>query len=469
MKKSVQFISIFLSFFLLTTSNSFSQGAGYLISFDGLDDYINVDSVSNDAADKSFTIEVWFKSDSGATFKAVFAFNQNNGDNRILIYDQLIYDFYDAQNRYYNNIPSFNEWNYLVVSLDTLNHNISAIINGKEDITLPTTNKVIDADLASIGQEWDPGLITSAHFKGLIDEIRISGKVLTLEEVRERMHRKVTEPNSDLIAYWQFDEGTGNILGDSSGYGNDGLLINGPVWMISTAPIGNGIASTQIISSTGFYEFQNTNFEVNYTSLSGNDTLVCTMINNSPEGILPVDSIITNKYWIVNKFGDGIFLADLTFIFDDSVFSPTDTVKLYTRPSRSDGDWTIIAQASNITNNTATFSNISDYGQFVVGLSQGISEVKTDSEIPLSFELFSNYPNPFNPTTTISWQMPKAGLVTLKIYDVLGREVTTLVNEEVSAGKHETVFNANRFSSGVYFYQLKAGEFVSTKKMILIK
>ncbi len=65
--------------------------------------------------------------------------------------------------------------------------------------------------------------------------------------------------------------------------------------------------------------------------------------------------------------------------------------------------------------------------------------------------------------------MPEPGLVTLKIYDVLGREVFTLVNEELTAGKHETVFDAARFSSGVYFYQLKTGNFIETKKMILIK
>ena len=86
-----------------------------------------------------------------------------------------------------------------------------------------------------------------------------------------------------------------------------------------------------------------------------------------------------------------------------------------------------------------------------------------------TYELSQNYPNPFNPSTTINWQMPKAGLVTLKIYDVLGREVITLVNEELSAGKHEVVFDATRFSSGVYLYQLKAGDSRQSKKMILMK
>lgn len=98
------------------------------------------------------------------------------------------------------------------------------------------------------------------------------------------------------------------------------------------------------------------------------------------------------------------------------------------------------------------------------------TDVESDySTLPNKFEVYQNFPNPFNPTTTIRWQMPETGFVILKIYDVLGREVNTLVNEELSAGKHETVFDASRFSSGVYFYQLKAGNITYTKKMILIK
>ena len=87
----------------------------------------------------------------------------------------------------------------------------------------------------------------------------------------------------------------------------------------------------------------------------------------------------------------------------------------------------------------------------------------------MQYSLSQNYPNPFNPTTIIKWQQPEVGFVTLKIYDVLGNEVASLVNEELTVGKHETVFNASRFSSGVYFYQLKAGSYIETKKMILIK
>jgi hypothetical protein len=85
------------------------------------------------------------------------------------------------------------------------------------------------------------------------------------------------------------------------------------------------------------------------------------------------------------------------------------------------------------------------------------------------FELSQNYPNPFNPTTTIKYQIPNAGFVTLNVYDVLGNEIATLVEEEKPAGSYEVEFNATALPSGIYFYQLRAGSFVQTKKMILIK
>jgi hypothetical protein len=86
-----------------------------------------------------------------------------------------------------------------------------------------------------------------------------------------------------------------------------------------------------------------------------------------------------------------------------------------------------------------------------------------------SFALLPAWPNPFNPTTTIEFVLPRSGFVTLKVYSVLGEEVATLVNGEVSAGLHIVQFDAFRLSSGVYTYRLRAGDFVETRKMILHK
>jgi hypothetical protein len=112
--------------------------------------------------------------------------------------------------------------------------------------------------------------------------------------------------------------------------------------------------------------------------------------------------------------------------------------------------------------------------------------VSVDEQIELQpdkFVLYQNYPNPFNPSTKISYQIPtlptgqagslnhsKGGtLVTLKVHDILGSEVATIVNEEQPAGTYEVEFNASQLSSGIYFYQLKAGDFIQTNKMVLIR
>ena len=92
-----------------------------------------------------------------------------------------------------------------------------------------------------------------------------------------------------------------------------------------------------------------------------------------------------------------------------------------------------------------------------------------DYLVPKSFELSQNYPNPFNPTTTIEFSIPKDANVTLKIYDVLGKEAATLVNDRKAAGTYILNWNASNFSSGLYFYRLNAGEFTETKKMFLVK
>jgi aminopeptidase N len=89
--------------------------------------------------------------------------------------------------------------------------------------------------------------------------------------------------------------------------------------------------------------------------------------------------------------------------------------------------------------------------------------------IPSEFSLEQNYPNPFNPTTTISWQIPGRSAVTLKIFDMLGNEITTLVSEVKESGRYQVEFNSSGLSSGVYFYELKAGDFTSTKKLVVLK
>ena len=103
-----------------------------------------------------------------------------------------------------------------------------------------------------------------------------------------------------------------------------------------------------------------------------------------------------------------------------------------------------------------------------------ITSVKREYDLVNGFTLFQNYPNPFNPTTSIKFVIPSVGtsfmkFVQLKVYDALGREVATLVNELKSPGEYTVRFDATELSSGIYFYKLKAGSFVEAKKMIILK
>jgi subtilisin-like proprotein convertase family protein len=88
---------------------------------------------------------------------------------------------------------------------------------------------------------------------------------------------------------------------------------------------------------------------------------------------------------------------------------------------------------------------------------------------PQQFSLDQNYPNPFNPTTTIQFSVPVQSLVTVKIYDILGREVRTLVNEAKTPGTYKVLFDGNGLASGTYFYRMKSGNFIETKKLLLLK
>jgi hypothetical protein len=92
-----------------------------------------------------------------------------------------------------------------------------------------------------------------------------------------------------------------------------------------------------------------------------------------------------------------------------------------------------------------------------------------DENIPSEFTLSQNYPNPFNPATKIQYSIPEASFVQLKVYDIIGNEVSTLVSEEQSAGSYRVDFDGQGLSSGIYFYKIQTGNYAETKKMNLLK
>ncbi|MDD5360762.1 MAG: C25 family cysteine peptidase [Ignavibacteria bacterium] len=170
---------------------------------------------------------------------------------------------------------------------------------------------------------------------------------------------------------------------------------------------------------------------------------------------------MTSPYFLYN--GTSNLLVEVCF--DNTSWTDYSTVNSTSAPNMT---WAYAND--NLTGCSITGGATQSYRPNVCfTLTTVLGAVNNANLIPNKYELAQNYPNPFNPVTKINFALPKQGLVIMKIYDVLGREIRTLVNEIKQAGNYSVDFNASEFASGVYFYRLESNDFVDVKRMILIK
>jgi hypothetical protein len=141
------------------------------------------------------------------------------------------------------------------------------------------------------------------------------------------------------------------------------------------------------------------------------------------------------------------------------------TGMFFKKYENTDTAWGIIC----FMNRTITYSQLMYILNLLCDYAENITDVEEINGPVVDFYLEQNFPNPFNSMTTIKYQIPELSFVALKVYDVLGNEITSLVNEEKTIGNYQVDFNASSLSSGIYFYKLQVGSFVETKKMILLK
>jgi NedA-like, galactose-binding domain/Secretion system C-terminal sorting domain len=182
------------------------------------------------------------------------------------------------------------------------------------------------------------------------------------------------------------------------------------------------------------------------------------------------DYYIVNK--IILKWGPGFDFASSYRVYNyNNAFLPK---LLFQETSGNGGNDTIQVTDNNLKTLRINFDQSSEqlgYSLLEVEI-YGTKKVTFIDDLPVAiknYKLEQNYPNPFNPASTIWYQIPKAGFVKLKVYDILGNEVATLVNEYKTPNNYEAVFNGSKFASGVYIYQLIVNDFISTKKMVLLK
>ena len=184
-----------------------------------------------------------------------------------------------------------------------------------------------------------------------------------------------------------------------------------------------------------------------------------------------------NYYWD-ERFSPGyvveakIALADIAAAGGDNLFNPLLGMRIPIDFSVNDND----QPGTNLREGIMTYSPFNEdhsYEHPYRWLYTWIGDQWTgvdDNNYPVNrYELYQNYPNPFNPSTSIKYTLEKQGMVTIKIFDILGREVATLINEEQSAGNHTLRFDAKNLSSGAYFYRIESGSFIQVNKMMLLK
>ncbi len=208
-------------------------------------------------------------------------------------------------------------------------------------------------------------------------------------------------------------------------------------------------------------------------------------IDNVIDSLMHTNFVPYVKYPIGNKTDSvgrpfNYTIPDTTFIDDDGNNTLTYTAKLANgnplpgwltfNPSTRNFSGTPSATETDTIRVKAT-DNAGDSAvcTFILSVLNNTGIIRTGSTVPDNYNLGQNYPNPFNPVTCIDFAVPVSGFVTLRIYDMLGREIGTLINEKLSPGTYKAVFNAEMLSSGIYIYTMRSGAFNSTRKMILIK
>ncbi len=179
-----------------------------------------------------------------------------------------------------------------------------------------------------------------------------------------------------------------------------------------------------------------------------------------------------------NKISEGMAIRIINILLEvnQNIFSGNDGGGVYLLP-KGEQKWIAINDGLNnlnirslVVNNDFIFAGAYDGTVWRRPRTELITSIDDSQyELPTDFSLSQNYPNPFNPTTTIKYSIPNSQFVTLKVYDLLGREISTLVNEEKAPGNYEVKFDGSNLSSGVYLYRLQAGSFTQTKKFVLMK
>jgi hypothetical protein len=384
------------------------SSTNYALQFDGVNGYLRLaDANSLGLKNATFTVEQWIKVTNFDGYDEAVLGATDPGELHFTIRDEKPYLGFWGNDLAGNTLLTEGIWYHIAWRYQISSGEQAIFINGQLDKAESGHPAYQKNNILNIGM-----LENANYFTGFIDDFRIWNYLRTEADIQADMNKQLSGLETGLIGYWNFNEGTGTTTFNKTINANHGKLLGGVSWVNSTAPLQPG------------WLFMNA------------DSVVCS----------PHSSIDIELLFDATELNTGDYFASI-IINNSDPFNPTIVVPIHMKVSPTVG-------------------------------------IEDDINIPLVFDLSQNYPNPFNPSTKIKYQIPdqvrndklfvtlsgvEESFVTIKIYDILGREVAALVNQKQKPGRYEVEFNSKNLTSGIYFYRLQAGEFVQTKKMILLK
>ncbi|MCH9028333.1 MAG: T9SS type A sorting domain-containing protein [Bacteroidetes bacterium] len=423
--------------FLLLQSSALAQN--WQLQYDGFNDRCNIlNGQELFSSLDVFTVEAWINT-SNISNGPIFIGSRPGGD----ILFGIEPDGTTAFSTNLISVGAFVETSPGTFPADGMWHHVACVRTGPgvgqgkiyidgNDRTAPAFNA--PGAVVSLSGDLTFGVgLSTFFFNGLIDDLRIWNVERSQTQINNNKGLQLTGSEPGLIGYWQFNEGSGQSIFDSqtNGTTHDGTLgADGSV--ASDDP-------TRIQDSGLPLPVELTSFTAN-ANKDGNVILnwsTATEINNQ---MFEIERRSKESQFITIGYVEGYGTTTEPqeyFYLDNTVETGFYVYRL---------------------------KQIDFGGQFEYS-----DEIEVEVNGPLTFGLEQNYPNPFNPSTNIKYSVPENGFVNLSVYNLVGEEVSVLVNETVNAGFYEIKFNAANLPSGTYFYRIQAGNNVQVKKMLLLK
>ena len=460
-------------------------GQDYSLSFDGQDDYVRIPDHANFDFTENYTIEAWIFAESFSWLAGIVSKYQTNAANGYMLrltsqapYTGIGFDEVVTA----NGVLTGNQWHHIAAVNNEGDRKV--YINGSE-IALSGNPLSVVANNNAIRIGSDYG---SRYFDGRIDEVRIWGIPKNQDDIVSSMHATLSGQEDGLVAYYSFNEGSGNILYDQTENGHDGTIMGDQVWL-------DGYTVTGNLGDINFDEILNIYDAVMLVAImlaqEEGTELQVEACDTNQDGVLDIEDIVLLFEWILginhsqnNSLTEGHYSIQNNRVMINSdgdiagiqvVVSNTDIIgseHLPTGWSWNQSGNHYIAYSTDGTslpqNFSLTINEISSIESIKL-VGWGRSSIQAQEElVPTNFNL-TTFPNPFNPVCKISFQIPSEKKIKINCFNTYGQHLQTIQNGQMKTGNHTLSWSPNDLASGIYFISIEDNSNFEVKKVMFIK